>query len=280
MSVVPRETNKKIADWFLSKEVFSLEYHKDLDSYQTKGTPDDLSLYYKSEQYLSHQKNKSLVSLVYQAFKAKRNRWKKSLILKSLSGKPKAVLDVGCGDGSFLAQFKPLNVLGVEVSKAVQEELQNKGLKTVTSISEVSGSFDVISCWHSLEHINDPLQALKKMRSCLSSEGLLFVAIPNFKSFDAEFYKEYWAGYDVPRHLWHLSSYGMISLASQAGFELKFKKRMFLDAFFVSLLSEQYRDKSKPVALLSAFLVGLYSNLKSLFTGESSAVLYVFSPKA
>ncbi len=280
MSVVPRETSKKITDWFLSKEVFWLEYHKGLDSYQTKGVPDDLSLYYKSEQYLSHQKNKSFVSLVYQAFKAKRNRWKKSLILKSLSGKPKAVLDVGCGDGSFLAQFKPLNVLGVEVSKAVQEELQNKGLKTVTSINEVSGSFDVISCWHSLEHINDPLQALKKMRSCLSSEGLLFVAIPNFKSFDAEYYKEYWAGYDVPRHLWHLSSYGMTSLASQAGFELKFKKRMFLDAFFVSLLSEQYRDKPKPVALLSAFLIGLYSNLKSLFTGESSAVLYVFSPKA
>jgi c-di-GMP-related signal transduction protein len=72
----------------------------------------------------------------------------------------------------------------------------------------------------------------------------------------------------------------MISLASQAGFELKFKKRMFLDAFFVSLLSEQYRDKPKPVALLSAFLIGLYSNLKSLFSGESSAVLYVFSPKA
>ena len=278
MSVVPRETSKKITDWFLSKETFVLEYHKDLDSYQTTGVPDDLSFYYKSEKYLSHQKNKSLVSQVYQALKSRRNQWKKKLVLKSLSNKPKAVLDVGCGDGSFLAQFKSLDVLGVEVSKEVQEELRDKGLNTVASVDEVSGSFDVISCWHSLEHINDPLNALKKMRSCLSSEGLLFVAIPNFKSFDAEFYKEYWAGYDVPRHLWHLSSYGMISLASQAGFELKFKKRMFLDAFFVSLLSEQYRDNPKPVALLSAFLIGLYSNLKSLFTGESSAVLYVFSP--
>ena len=278
MSVVPRETSKKITDWFLSKETFVLEYHKDLDSYQTTGVPDDLSFYYKSEKYLSHQKNKSLVSQVYQALKSRRNQWKKKLVLKSLSNKPKAVLDVGCGDGSFLAQFKSLDVLGVEVSKEVQEELRDKGLNTVASVDEVSGSFDVISCWHSLEHINDPLNALKKMRSCLSSEGLLFVAIPNFKSFDAEYYKEYWAGYDVPRHLWHLSSYGMISLASQAGFELKFKKRMFLDAFFVSLLSEQYRDNPKPVALLSAFLIGLYSNLKSLFTGESSAVLYVFSP--
>ena len=278
MSVVPRETSKKITDWFLSKETFVLEYHKDLDSYQTTGVPDDLSFYYKSEKYLSHQKNKSLVSQVYQALKSRRNQWKKKLVLKSLSNKPKAVLDVGCGDGSFLAQFKSLDVLGVEVSKEVQEELRDKGLNTVASVDEVSGSFDVISCWHSLEHINDPLNALKKMRSCLSSEGLLFVAIPNFKSFDAEYYKEYWAGYDVPRHLWHLSSYGMTSLASQAGFELKFKKRMFLDAFFVSLLSEQYRDNPKPVALLSAFLIGLYSNLKSLFTGESSAVLYVFSP--
>ena len=278
MSVVPRETNEKITDWFLSKETFVLEYHKDLDSYQTTGVPDDLSFYYKSEKYLSHQKNKSLVSQVYQALKSRRNQWKKKLVLKSLSNKPKAVLDVGCGDGSFLAQFKSLDVLGVEVSKEVQEELRDKGLNTVASVDEVSGSFDVISCWHSLEHINDPLNALKKMRSCLSSEGLLFVAIPNFKSFDAEYYKEYWAGYDVPRHLWHLSSYGMTSLASQAGFELKFKKRMFLDAFFVSLLSEQYRDNPKPVALLSAFLIGLYSNLKSLFTGESSAVLYVFSP--
>ena len=102
MSAVPRETNKKIADWFLSREVFSLEYHKDLDSYQTKGVPDDLSLYYKSEQYLSHQKNKSFVSLVYQAFKAKRNRWKKSLILKSLKSKPKAQIHYENGPTSIL----------------------------------------------------------------------------------------------------------------------------------------------------------------------------------
>ena len=278
MSFVPRETSKKITDWFLSKETFVLEYHKDLDSYQTIGVSDDLSFYYKSDRYLSHQKNKSLVSQVYQALKSRRNQWKKKLVLKSLSNKPKAVLDVGCGDGSFLAQFKSLDVLGVEVSKEVQEELNDKGLNTVASVDEVSGSFDVISCWHSLEHINDPLNALRKMRSCVSAEGLLFVAIPNFKSFDAHYYKGYWAGYDVPRHLWHLSSYGMVSLAAKAGFELKIRKKMFLDAFFVSLLSEQYQDKPKPVGMFCAFLVGLYSNLKSLFTGESSAVLYVFSP--
>lgn len=278
MSVVPRETSKKITDWFLSKEVFTLEYHKDLDSYQTIGVSDDLSFYYKSDKYLSHQKNKSLVSQTYQAFKSTRNQWKKKLILKSLSCKPKAILDVGCGDGSFLAQFKSLDVLGVEVSKEVQEELHNKGLKTVASVDEVSGSFDVISCWHSLEHMNDPLKTLRKMKSCISANGLLFVAIPNFKSFDAHYYKGYWAGYDVPRHLWHLSPYGMSTLAAKAGFELIIRKRMFLDAFFVSLLSEQYQNKSKLVAIFSAFLVGIYSNLKSLFTGESSAVLYVFSP--
>ncbi len=278
MSIVPRETNKMINDWFLSKETFNLEYRKDLDSYQTVGVPEDLSVYYKSEQYLSHQKNKSLVSWVYQVFKSKRNRWKKNLVLRSLSYRPKTVLDVGCGDGSFLVQFKSPDVLGVEVSKEIQKELNNKGLKTVPSLNEVSGSFDVISCWHSLEHINDPLSALRKMRSCVSADGLLFVAIPNFKSFDAQYYKDYWAGYDVPRHLWHFSSYGMISLAAKAGFELKIRKKMFLDAFFVSLLSEQYQNKSKPVAIFCAFLVGLYSNLKSLFTGESSAVLYVLSP--
>ena len=90
MSFVPRETGKKITDWFLSKETFVLEYHKDLDSYQTIGVPDDLSFYYKSDRYLSHQKNKSLVSQVYQALKSRRNQWKKKLVLKSLSNKPKA----------------------------------------------------------------------------------------------------------------------------------------------------------------------------------------------
>ena len=92
MSFVPRETSRKITDWFLSKEAFVLEYHKDLDSYQTIGVPDDLSFYYKSDRYLSHQKNKSLVSQVYQALKSRRNQWKKKLVLKSLSNKPKAVL--------------------------------------------------------------------------------------------------------------------------------------------------------------------------------------------
>jgi hypothetical protein len=129
-----------------------------------------------------------------------------------------------------------------------------------------------------LEHVPNLRETLSKFNLILESKGYLVIAVPNYTSYDAQTYKEYWAGYDVPRHLWHFSPNVIQSLVESEGFELLKMKGMPFDSFYVSLLSEKYKSGSmNPV---KAFLVGLLSNLKALGKPQNtSSVIYIFRKK-
>lgn len=116
-----------------------------------------------------------------------------------------------------------------------------------------------------------------KFSSILDVDGTLIIAVPNYRSYDAEHYKEYWAAYDVPRHLWHFSRTSMDKVFDTYGFEVVKTKPMFFDAFYVSLLSEKY--KTKKSNFVSAFFIGLFSNLKGLRTKEHSSIIYILKKK-
>ena len=134
-------------------------------------------------------------------------------------------------------------------------------------------TFDVITMWHSLEHTQSYSKVLENTKSMLSDEGVLIVACPNYKSFDSRYYKSYWAGYDVPRHLWHFSPTGMKAVFSSLGFELLKTKGMFWDPFYVSMISEKY--KTSRFWFVKGFFVGLASCLVSIFNKNPSSVIYV-----
>ena len=128
--------------------------------------------------------------------------------------------------------------------------------------------------WHVLEHVPNLEQQFKEFHRLLNDDGLLVIAVPNYKSKDADIYKEYWAAYDVPRHLWHFSKKGIQTLFFENGFQLFHSKGLKFDSFYVSMLSENHRaDKQN---LFKAFKNGLKSNLSAAQSGEYSSMVYFF----
>ena len=100
------------------------------------------------------------------------------------------------------------------------------------------------------------------------------VAVPNYTSYDAGHYREYWAAYDVPRHLYHFSPASMRTLMDSHGLEVIATKPMWFDSYYVSMLSEQYKNGKGNV--IGAFFTGLVSNVKALFNKERcSSVIYI-----
>ena len=113
---------------------------------------------------------------------------------------------------------------------------------------------------------------MKDLVSC----GKIFIAVPNYTSYDASVYKEHWAAYDVPRHLYHFSPAAMRRLLQQHGLELENKAPMWYDSFYVSMLSEQYKT-GKPNHLRAIFN-GFISDIKTIFNKEKcSSLIYIIT---
>jgi predicted SAM-dependent methyltransferase len=127
--------------------------------------------------------------------------------------------------------------------------------------------------WHVLEHVPNLVEYISKLRELLKENGTLIIAVPNYKSYDAKYYKQFWAAYDVPRHLWHFSQKSISLLFKKENMLVEKTLPMKLDSFYVSLLSEKY--KAKKSNYLKAFFIGLLSNLKAISTKEYSSLIYV-----
>lgn len=270
----------KVTDYTVSNEQFDLVFNSRFQCLETKPQPslDTLGSYYESEDYISHtDAGVSLVDRLYQIVK-KYTLQKKIKLVKNIS-KGSSILDVGCGTGDFLrvCQTNNFKVVGVEPN-AKAKQLAISKLDAETKIVEdlfelQQEQFDVITLWHVLEHVPDLESYIEKLRSLLSPDGILVIAVPNYKSFDAKHYKMFWAAYDVPRHLWHFSKDSVKNLFKTENFEWFRTKPMLFDAFYVSILSETY--KTKKGNLLKAFFIGLCSNLSGLFTKEFSSHIYL-----
>src|SRR5699024_4600730 len=133
--------------------------------------------------------------------------------------------------------------------------------------------FDVISMWHVLEHVPDLEKQLNELDRLLKKNGVLFIAVPNFKSYDAEHYQEFWAAYDVPRHLWHFSKTSISKIFDEFGFEIVATHPLKFDSYYVSLLSEKH--KTGKSNFVKAFWTGFRSNSKAKRTNQYSSMIYV-----
>jgi 2-polyprenyl-3-methyl-5-hydroxy-6-metoxy-1,4-benzoquinol methylase len=240
----------------------------------------EIGRYYQSEKYISHTGGgRGLLDKIYLSARNFTLRWK----LNSIHAyqKPGELLDFGCGTGEFLAfcQSKGWVVTGVEPSENARTKAnQNIGKTVSQNISEIGvKQFDAITLWHVLEHIHELESELKKITSHLKKDGTIFIAVPNYQSPDGQYYKQFWAGYDVPRHLWHFSKDSMKQLLSKVGLQLLEIKPMKLDAFYVSLLSESYQNpqSSKLVNGLKAFIKGMKSNHKARENNNYSSLIYI-----
>jgi 2-polyprenyl-3-methyl-5-hydroxy-6-metoxy-1,4-benzoquinol methylase len=275
-------SNKKhfltVKDHSVSKEIFDLYFDESLDMLITHPQPslDVLGKYYESEDYISHTDNKrSLFEKAYHLVKGIALKNKLNLINDLQASKGK-ILDIGAGTGDFLSVAKEngWSTIGIEPSERAKDIAKNKGVDFVESTANLeSHTFDVITMWHVLEHVPDLDFQIKELKRLLKPSGSLIVAVPNFKSFDAQYYGEFWAAYDVPIHFWHFSKKAIQSLFQKENILLEKILPMKFDSFYVSLLSEKY--KSGKMNFVSAFFVGLRSNLKAKRNLEYSSHIYV-----
>ncbi len=236
--------------------------------------------YYESEDYISHSDTrKGMINRMYHWVRRYMLRRKRKLVSRLTKGKK--LLDIGCGTGYFPAymQQKNYEASGVEVSRAAREYgIQKFGLKIVPPeqfLKEDTGEeYDIVTLWHVLEHLYDPGKYLERIREVLKDEGVLVVALPNHHSFDARFYKKYWAGYDVPRHLWHFTPGTLAHLAGLHYFRVTEMVHMPFDPFFNALLSEKYRKR--PLWFLSGPVTGFVAFLRGVLRVEkASSVIYI-----
>lgn len=263
-------------DHTVSKETYELLLHKEYGFLVTSPVPVDLEKYYESEDYISHtDRQKTLFEKVYQAVK-KYTLQKKVSLLNSFQSEEKTVLDIGAGTGDFLTVCKEKNwtVFGVDPNKQAREIAALKQVQLQENISDFSGQqFDVITLWHVLEHVEHLEEQLQELKKLLKENGTLLVAVPNYKSYDADYYKEFWAAYDVPRHLWHFSQKSITKLFAKVSMKVVKTLPMKFDAYYVSLLSEKY--KTGKMNFLTAFWVGFRSNWKAKRNTEYSSLIYI-----
>jgi len=276
----------KTKDFFLTQEDFSI-YSCPSCGYKFTHpvpAPEIIGNYYKSTDYVSHSDTKKgLFFKLYHFIKKYNLRKKQKLIFTyKTSGN---ILDYGCGTGDFLGVFNPSvwHTTGIEPDTETRNYAIKKNNISVSSPEELQNlkpaSFDVITLWHVLEHIADIELKINQLKSLLKPDGIIVIAVPNSNSYDALCYKDYWAGYDVPRHLHHFNPFTLEKFLIKHHFNIISKKNMFFDSFYVSILSEKY--KKNIWGIFRAVWVGLFSNLKTYNKKYmASSIIFVCTPKS
>lgn len=278
MNLEKDQTFITLKDHSVSGEVFRLKHNAEWDILYTDPKPEGAKLasYYESENYISHTDGKrSLFEKAYQFVKRIALKNKLQLI-HELHPKKGKLLDIGAGTGDFLANAvqNGWKATGIEPSLKAKEIALSKAVNFAeTSHELLSNSFDIITMWHVLEHVPDLDAQISELKRLIKPDGTIVIAVPNFKSHDARIYGEYWAAYDVPRHLWHFSKTAIEKAFAKHGLKLQKVLPMRFDAFYVCLLSEKYRTGH--MNPLKAMYNGLISNYKAKKTQEFSSHIYV-----
>lgn len=274
-----------VEDHSVSREKFRLQECADCQLVFTnpRPGPDEIGKYYASTDYISHTNSKA--GLMNRAYQIARDRAiaGKIRLVASLGVHDTSLLDYGCGTGEFLsaAKKKGWRCAGIEPDEgARQKAVENHGLNVHSpeKLSEIaSGQFNLITLWHVLEHIHRLKETVNQFKRIIRSDGALVVAVPNRTALDATRYGQYWAAYDVPRHLYHFSKKPVLKLMQDAGFSCETIKPLFFDPFYISLLSNKYKSGSS--GPITAFISGIQTTLAGRKDIEkNSSLLYVFRP--
>lgn len=274
--------NFTVKDHSVSGEEFQLVFDEILEMYKTEPQPslDKLPTYYDSEDYISHtDTQRNLFEKIYHWVRSYMLSKKMLLVSQHTKSDSKKLLDIGCGTGDFLtmAQKYKWEISGVEPDKQARKiaaEKTNIKIHNNDWLTQIPNhSIDAITMWHVLEHVPNLEEQIATLKRIIKPNGTIFIAVPNFNSHDATHYKEFWAAYDVPRHLWHFSQNSIKALFQKENLKVVKVLPMKFDAYYVSLLSEKHKTgKMNPV---KAFYRGFVSNFKAMTTSEYSSLIYV-----
>lgn len=272
----------KVKDYSISNELFDLFQCKSCKFVFTGNPPAEKSIhsYYESEGYISHSDSQQgLINKLYHIGRRFMLNYKLSVVdnLPFYDN----VIDIGSGTGYFVSKLENsgYHVRGVEPSERARKlsnDLNGRvPFKSVNEVIESKKEFEVATMWHVLEHMYDLPTSMEQIDDVLGSKGYLILGLPNRKSFDAWHYGHHWAGYDVPRHLYHFCPGDIDQMAKKHNYQVVSKKRLPLDALYCSLLSESYK-KSHLVGQIRAGIIGITSYINSLISvNNCSSIIYV-----
>ena len=233
----------------------------------TNPIPKNLEDYYNQENYDSYQKKKGVFSSIYSLIQRINNHYKVNIIKRYGVG---SLLDYGAGSGNFVDHA---NRVGY---KSIGFEPINKSLnKNITNNMAIikKSKYKFITLWHVLEHTKKPKELLYNIKGLLSKGGKIMIAVPNNGSYDNIYYKKNWAGYDVPRHVFHFNKNSLKGLLSDVKLSVVGSKPLYFDSFYVSMLSE--KQKKNPLWFVFGFFIGLASNISAFFTKKHSSIIYI-----
>jgi len=271
-------------DYFLTGQSFEIVKCRNCGFRFTNPRPEptELGKYYQSADYISHSDSRQgLFASLYQEVR-KFTLWRKYNLISKFHRKGE-ILDIGCATGQFMKYMdgRGWNTTGIEPdeksrSRAISEFGLNVFAEDQLNVFR-KASFDLITMWHVLEHVSDLNGRIKQIRNLLKPEGTFILAVPNCDALDAKIYGKYWAGYDLPRHLYHFTKADMKLLMEKFGFTIVNILPMRFDAFYVSLLSEKYMNGK--MRWMPAFWNGFWSNIKSGQKNGHSSLIYVVKIK-
>jgi ubiquinone/menaquinone biosynthesis C-methylase UbiE len=277
----------KIKDHSITKEIFTISRCESCNFLFTNPRPlkEEIYKYYESPAYISHTNSKNgLFNNIYQRIRQFTIRKKLSLA-SHYAENDKSILDIGSGTGEFLNICDKNGWLtkGVEPNSNARNFSTTEYRLDVVNDSDLSlippNSFKIITMWHVLEHVHELKKRVNEIYDLLKDGGIAIIAVPNHESWDAAYYKTYWAAYDIPRHLYHFSPLNIKELFGQNNFEWIESIPMKFDSFYVSLLSEKYMGSIFYV--LNAAYTGLKSNISAGKNPEKfSSTIYIFRKKS
>jgi SAM-dependent methyltransferase len=271
-----------VVDFSISKETFEIKECNTCGFVFTANPPKEASIapFYDSDVYISHSDNKrGLVNSIYHSVREYMFSRKFKLVEKF--SHHKSILDIGSGTGYFLNFMKTngYKTQGIEINDTARENSKTKfGLQVDSPEVLLNGGikekFGAISLWHVLEHLYNPDAYMEAIKDRLEDDGTLIIAVPNHESFDETAFEQHWAGYDVPRHLWHFSPATLEKFAKKNGFKLIGTKMLPFDSFYVAILSGQYRNDM--FHMIKGMLIGSVSYINGLLNSKkASSVIYI-----
>lgn len=276
-------TQLRAKDHTVSQKEFEVWHCDSCTLRFTQDVPEQeaIGAYYQSDNYISHSDTKKgLVNRLYHIVRDHTLKTKQKLVQQQTGLTKGKLLDIGCGTGAFLNTMQKAGwqITGLEPDATAREKaaslynIHPSAPEQLFSLPE--GSFNAITMWHVLEHVHNLEGYLAKLQRLLAPGGKLIIAVPNYTSADAAYYGQHWAAYDVPRHLYHFSPASMKQLLGRFGLQLNGIKPMWFDSFYVSMLSEKYKNGKENI--LGAFWRGLRSNFAATRDhARCSSVIYI-----
>lgn len=193
----------------------------------------------------------------------------------------KKVLDIGSGKGKYLSNFlndSNISLVGIDVNESAIELSKEKypNIKFVYSNDltdiEQFGKYDLVSMWHVLEHIDNPVEYLKQVNRLLTNKGDFYVEVPNINSMNLKIFGSRYQWISLPEHLYFYSEKSLKMLLEKTGFEIR---NVYYPKMFPLLFTHHIENKL--LKLLSIPISGLLFLLSGIL--KSSEAIRVYSIK-